>query len=122
MEQVVQVPAGLGKLDCTKEELGNASVTNPFIHGGNQWIAPPGGACWARFVAKCETQHLSIWRGEEGKKTVAKLFTIVFVLVGIGSEFLRAARPPSVFQVPTLVTPLSFICLSVCVSVCPSTS
>ena len=74
------------KKNCTAEELTNRTeVTSQYINGGRPWVsATPGGACWARFVDMCEDKHLEPWRNEEKKKTVAKIFTIMFVLVGIG--------------------------------------
>ncbi len=83
--EVVRVPGHLGELDCTAEELNATEVTSPYINGGRPWVSTPrGGACWAKFVDKCESNHLEAWRNEEQKKTVAKLFTVMFVLVGIG--------------------------------------
>lgn len=82
----IQVPGVHEKLSCTVQEMTNGTtVSSRFINGGRPWVASaPGGACWARYVDKCETDHLNMWRKEERKKMVAKLFTIVFVLVGIG--------------------------------------
>ena len=81
--EAVQVPGGLGRLDCTAEELGNSTASSEFIYGGGEWVSA-GGGCWARFVGLCEKNHLTYWRAEESKKTAAKLFTIIFVLAGIG--------------------------------------
>ena len=77
---------GIDDKNCTAEELTNGTeVTSRYINGGRPWVSSrPGGACWARFVDRCEDKHLAPWRNEERKKTVAKLFTSLFVLVGIG--------------------------------------
>jgi hypothetical protein len=40
-------------------------------------------ACFARFAARCEEQ-LTLWRQYEQQKDVAKVFTSIFIMVGIG--------------------------------------
>ena len=83
--QLIQVPGVDEELNCDEDMMNETTVSSQFINGGRPWVATaPGGACWARYVDKCETDHLNMWRKEEHKKMVAKLFTIVFVLVGIG--------------------------------------
>lgn len=77
----------LGELDDCREKnlLRNGTrVSSPFINDGEPWVSSTEwGACWGLFVDKCE-ERLEEWRKVEDKKTWAKLFTIVFVLVGIG--------------------------------------
>ena len=83
--EAVRVPGDIDELKCTEEELSNeTTVKSDWVPTtGEPWLNP-GGACWAKYVDLCEEQHLEVWRKLEGKKTTAKLFTILFIVAGIG--------------------------------------
>lgn len=62
----VSVPGGLGRYDC------GAGAQNEST-----------AECHARFAALCEKQMV-LWRLVEGQKDVTKLFTVFFIMAGIG--------------------------------------
>ena len=39
--------------------------------------------CFTSYMTRCDRQ-LEVWRREEGKKDVAKIYTVFFILIGIG--------------------------------------
>ena len=65
----LRLPGDTGIYDCADldETKGNETI----------------GECYERFVAVCESS-LEVWRALEGKKDVAKGFTVLFAMVGIG--------------------------------------
>ena len=67
--RLLRLPGDIGTYDCADldETKGNETI----------------GECYERFVAVCESS-LEVWRALEGKKDVAKGFTVLFAMVGIG--------------------------------------
>lgn len=73
--QIMRVPGDTGIYDCPiRAAAGRA---------GGEMSNETQRACYARFAAACEDQ-LKLWRKFEQQKDVAKLFTSVFIMIGIG--------------------------------------
>ena len=67
----MKVPGELGDYSCTKTDPGNSTRGPDDVF-----------ACYQSYVLKCDSQ-LSVWRKMEQKKNVAKVFTIVAIVIGI---------------------------------------
>ena len=73
--QSLRVPGETGIYDCSAaaSDAGGEILT----------VNETRSACFARFAARCEEQ-LTLWRQYEQQKDVAKVFTSMFIMVGIG--------------------------------------
>jgi hypothetical protein len=73
----MRVPGDTGVYDCSiRATAGGVGGEIPPENGTQR-------ACYARFAATCEDQ-LKLWRMFEQQKDVAKVFTAIFIMVGIG--------------------------------------
>ena len=98
------------ELPGLRRSLSQMGVRRPVIPNATQYAADPFDMAWrgeafGKIREECDVQ-LEIWRAEENKKDNAKIFTILFIIVGIGllgivvgtlGEYLMAAMK-SVFD------------------------
>lgn len=73
----LDVPGDIGVYDCSHGAVASAGG------GGSSSEAETQKECYARFAKTCEEQ-LAIWRQFEQQKDIAKVFTAVFIMLGIG--------------------------------------
>ena len=72
--QSLRVPGDTGIYDCSAARDADGEILT---------VNETQRACFARFAARCEEQ-LTLWRLFEQQKDVAKVFTSIFIMVGIG--------------------------------------